>query len=47
MFSQGLILQENTLIIEQAIEGGYNLWFKIVSGLGSVLLTESTADPEE
>ena len=47
MFSQGLILQEDTLIIEQTIEGGYHLWVKSVPGLGSVLLTESTADPEK
>ena len=46
IFSQGLVLQEDTLIIEQTIEGGYHLWVKSGPGLGSVLLTESTADPE-
>ena len=46
LFSQGLILQEDTLIIEQTIEGGYHLWVKSGPGLGSVLLTESTSDPE-
>lgn len=46
IFSQGLVLQEDSLIIEQTIEGGYHLWIKSVPGLRSVLLTESTADPE-
>ncbi len=46
IFSEGLVLQEDTLIIEQTIEGGYHLWVKNTPGLGSILLTESTADPE-
>ncbi|MFO7849689.1 MAG: vWA domain-containing protein [Spirochaetia bacterium] len=33
--------------IEQNMDGGYDLWIKVKEGLGSVLLTESTADPEE
>jgi hypothetical protein len=45
VFSQDLILQEHNLLIEQTIEGGYHLWIKITPGLGSVLITESTADP--
>ena len=47
LLSQSLVLQPDTLIIEQTIEGGYHLWVKNVSGLGSILLTESTADPEK
>ncbi len=33
--------------IEQNLDGGYDLWIKAEDGLGSVLLTESTKDPEE
>ncbi|MCK5199435.1 MAG: hypothetical protein KAR21_13845, partial [Spirochaetales bacterium] len=47
LLSQSLVLQPDTLIIEQTIEGGYHLWVKNVSGLGSILLTEATADPEK
>ncbi len=47
IFSQGLVLQEDTLFIEQTIEGGYHLWVKSGPGLGSILLTESTSDPEK
>ena len=45
ILSQSLILQEENLIIEQTIDGGYNLWIKAVPGLGSIMITESTADP--
>jgi hypothetical protein len=31
--------------IEQDIAGGYNLWIRKAPGMGSVLITESTADP--
>jgi hypothetical protein len=31
--------------IEQDIVGGYNLWIRKTPGIGSVLITESTADP--
>lgn len=42
---QSLILEEENLIIEQTIDGGYDLWIKAVPGLGSVMITESSADP--
>ena len=45
IFSQSLILLEENLIIEQTLDGGYDLWIKAVPGLGSVMITESTADP--
>ncbi len=35
------------LILEQSLEGGYDLWIKAKPGIGSVLLTDSTADPEK
>jgi hypothetical protein len=45
IFGQALVLQEDNLVIEQTIEGGYDLWIKAVPGLGSVLISESSADP--
>ncbi|MDA3939046.1 MAG: VWA domain-containing protein [Spirochaetia bacterium] len=42
---QSLVLEGNNLVIEQTIKGGYDLWIKAVPGLGSILVTESTADP--
>jgi hypothetical protein len=33
--------------IEQDISGGYQLWIRKTPGIGSVLITESTADPAE
>jgi len=46
VFSQNLEIQPEDLVIEQTLEGGYHLWIK-KDGIGSVLLTESTADPEK
>ncbi len=43
--SQELVLGGDSLHIEQSIEGGYDPWIEALPGLGSVLLTESTADP--
>ncbi|TFG62079.1 MAG: VWA domain-containing protein [Spirochaetales bacterium] len=40
-----LLLLPGDLRIEQTIEGGYYLWVKKKENLGSILLTESTADP--
>ncbi len=40
-----LVLKPENLRIEQTIKGGYDLWIKALPGIGSVLLTESTADP--
>jgi len=34
------------LVITQTLDGGYDLYIQAVPGLGSVLLTESTEDPE-
>ncbi|MDZ7794406.1 MAG: vWA domain-containing protein [Spirochaetia bacterium] len=42
-----LQLGAEDLILEQSLEGGYNLWIKAKPGIGSVLLTDSTADPEK
>ena len=40
-----LTLSTDDLRIEQSREGGYNLYILAKEGLGSVLITESTADP--
>ena len=45
IFGQSLVLKADNLDIEQTINGGYDLWIKAVPGIGSVLITESTADP--
>src|SRR6056297_3364230 len=42
-----LRLSAEDLILEQSLEGGYDLWIKAKQGIGSVLLTDSTADPEK
>ena len=44
--AQPLEIDPDELRIEQSLDGGYNLFVKAVPGLGSVLLTESTEDPE-
>jgi len=46
-FSQELTIKPEDLKIEQALEGGYHLWVRKIPGLESILLTESTADPEK
>jgi hypothetical protein len=46
IFAQELILNPEDLIIEQNLEGGYDLWIKQKEGMQSVLITESTEDPE-
>ena len=45
-YSQQLDIAVDDLIIEQSLDGGYNLWIKKKEGMQSVLLTESTEDPE-
>lgn len=45
--SEELVIPPENLKIEQSLEGGYDLWIKAGSGIGSVLITESTADPEK
>ncbi len=45
--AQELRVGVDDLIIEQNLDGGYDLWIRKREGLNSVLLTESTADPEK
>jgi hypothetical protein len=40
-----LVVGEDDIQIEQDIVGGYNLWIRKTPGIGSILITESTADP--
>ncbi len=42
-----LQLSPDDLLLKQSLEGGYDLWIKAKPGIGSVLLTDSTADPEQ
>ncbi len=44
--AQDLSIGAEDLVIEQSLEGGYNLWIRQKPGMESVLLTESTEDPE-
>ncbi|WP_319559966.1 vWA domain-containing protein [Marispirochaeta sp.] len=41
-----LEITPDQLVITQSLDGGYDLYVQAVPGLGSVLLTESTEDPE-
>ncbi|WP_049784587.1 vWA domain-containing protein [Sediminispirochaeta smaragdinae] len=41
-----LTLTPDDLVIEQSLEGGYYLYIRAKKGIGSVLLTESTAHPD-
>ena len=45
--SADLSIPSENLRIEQSLEGGYILTIKKIGDIGSVLLTESTADPEK
>ena len=42
-----LVIENEEFLITQTLEGGYFLWVKAVPGLGSILLTESTEDPNK
>jgi len=42
-----LSLQAEDLIIEQSLEGGYDLFVRAGEGMASVLLTDSTSDPDK
>ncbi len=42
---QDLSIGPADLIMEQGKDGGYHLWIRKKPGVGSVLITESTADP--
>ena len=46
LYAQDLTLSPDDLIIEQSLEGGYDLWIRQKPGMESVLITESTEDPE-
>lgn len=41
----GLAIGMEDIRIEQNISGGYDLWIRKTAAIGSVLITESTADP--
>ena len=44
--AQDLTIGPDDLKIERSLEGGYDLWVRQKPGMQSVLLTESTEDPE-
>ena len=46
-WSQPLTLSPEDLVITQSLEGGYDLYVRKTAGIESVLLTESSADPEK
>lgn len=41
-----LLLTQDDLILKEGTEGGFHLWVRKKPGINSVLLTESTVDPE-
>ena len=45
--AQALFLASEDLMIEQSLDGGYDLYIRKTRGIESVLLTESSADPEK
>lgn len=45
--AQELTLTGEDLIIDQTLEGGYDLYVRSTKGIRSILLTESSADPEK
>jgi hypothetical protein len=45
VFAQDLTISESDLRIEQGVDGGFHLYIRKKSGIGSVLLTETTKDP--
>jgi hypothetical protein len=45
LFAQNLTLGPNDLRIEQRVDGGFHLFIRARGDIGSVLLTESTRDP--
>ncbi len=44
--AQQLAIGPNDLLMEQEADGGYHLWIRKTDDVESVLLTESTADPD-
>lgn len=47
LMAADLTITPEDLRIEQSLDGGYNLIIRKKPGIGSILLTESTADPEK
>ncbi len=48
LFSQNtLVITPEDLILDQSLEGGYDLYIRANPSLGSVLLTDSTSDPDK
>ncbi len=45
VYAQDLTIAESDLRIEQGIDGGFHLFIRKKPGIGSVLLTETTRDP--
>lgn len=45
--AQNIKIASDDLVVEQEKDGGYHLWIKKKPQFASVLLTESTADPEK
>ena len=42
-----LTIKPEDILIDEKTDGGYHLWIKAKEGIGSVMITESTADPRE
>ena len=45
--SSSLTIKPEDVLIDERTDGGYHLWIKAKEGIGSVIITESTADPKE
>ena len=42
--NNNLAITQGDILIEETTDGGYHLWIKAKTGIGSVMITESTAD---
>lgn len=47
VFSQNLTIDVDNILIEENADGGFHMWIKASDDIKSVLITESTADPEK
>ncbi|MDC7123944.1 MAG: VWA domain-containing protein [Spirochaetales bacterium] len=45
IYAQDMAIYPEDIIIEQSLDGGYDLWIRKKPGIESVLITESTEDP--
>ena len=45
LYADALKISGEDIVIEQSLDGGYDLFVRAVTGRGSILLTESTEDP--